>query len=103
MGRVRGLAATAAVVGMALTAAFATGAPTASGSVTARHAATAATTAAFAFNPPLALLDGQGANTGAAEPSIDVDTPGNVYVTGPRGVPTGGCPFWTIHPGSFNS
>ena len=60
-------------------------------------------TTAFGFNPGLPLKDNNGANTGAAEPSIDVDTPGNVYVMGPAGVPTGGCPFWTVHPGTFNS
>lgn len=58
--------------------------------------------AAFQFNPGLALQD-NGASTGAAEPSIDIDTPGNIYVTGPEGVPTGGCPFWTVHPGTFNA
>lgn len=65
--------------------------------------AQATITTAFKFNPGLKLLDANGANTGAAEPSIDVDTPGNVYVTGPEGVPTGGCPFWTVHPGTFNA
>lgn len=60
-------------------------------------------TTAFKFNPGLKLLDNNGANTGAAEPSLDVDTAGNVYVTGPAGVPTGGCPFWTVHPGTFNA
>lgn len=24
-------------------------------------------------------------------------------MTGPAGVPTGGCPFWTVHPGTFNN
>lgn len=65
--------------------------------------AQATITTAFGFNPGLTLLDANGANTGAAEPSLDVDTPGNVYVMGPAGVPTGGCPFWTVHPGTFNS
>ncbi|HZU40832.1 MAG TPA: hypothetical protein VE992_07255, partial [Solirubrobacteraceae bacterium] len=58
---------------------------------------------AFGFNPGLALLGANGANTGAAEPTIDVDRPGNVYVTGPEGVPTGGCPFWDVHPGTLNA
>jgi len=65
--------------------------------------AQAALTTTFKFNPGLELKDSNGANTGAAEPSIDIDTPGNVYVSGPAGVPTGGCPFWTVHPGTFNA
>ena len=55
--------------------------------------------ATFQFTPGLPLLDGGGANTGAAEPSLRVDTEGHVYVDGPVGVPTGGCPFWLVHPG----
>lgn len=57
----------------------------------------------FAFNPGLPLLDSSGRNTGAAEPSLAVDAAGHVYVTGPEGVPTGGCPFWTVHPGQLNA
>lgn len=33
-------------------------------------------TTAFGFNPGLKLLDTNGANTGAAEPSLDVDAHG---------------------------
>lgn len=62
-----------------------------------------ATGPAFTFNPGLPLLTSSGGNTGAGEPTIDVDTEGNAYVTGPVGVPTGGCPFWTVHPGTLNS
>lgn len=87
-----------ALVAAALTISLAGVAP----ALTATNAQAAITTA-FKFNPGLKLLDGNGANTGAAEPSLDVDTPGNVYVTGPAGVPTGGCPFWTVHPGTFNA
>jgi hypothetical protein len=58
--------------------------------------------ATYRFTPPLALVDGNGASTGAAEPSIKVDTGGHVYVTGPVGVPTGGCPLWYIHPDTLN-
>ncbi len=87
-----------ALVAAALTISLAGVAP----ALTATNAQAAITTA-FKFNPGLKLLDGNGANTGAAEPSLDVDTPGNVYVMGPAGVPTGGCPFWTVHPGTFNS
>lgn len=54
--------------------------------------------ASFTFNPGLPLLDQNGVNTGGAEPSIRVDTRGHVYVDGPVGVPTGGCPFWQVHP-----
>jgi hypothetical protein len=56
-----------------------------------------------AFTPGLALKTDKGANTGAAEPSLAVDRHDNVYVSGPVGVPTGGCPVWTIHPGSLNA
>ncbi len=105
MARRRALAAIAVAAATALAIGIAPGAARAGGATAtgARAAEAAAPPPAFKFNPPLALLDGNGANTGAAEPSIDVDTPGNVYVTGPRGVPTGGCPFWTIHPGTFDS
>lgn len=63
-----------------------------------RAAAAAATTTQF--TPGLPLLDNSGNSTGAAEPSIRVDSAGHVYVTGPAGVPTGGCPFWRVHPDS---
>ena len=55
------------------------------------------------FTPGLPLLNGTGNTPGGAEPSIAVDHHGNVYVTGPVGVPTGGCPFWRVHPGTFNA
>ena len=66
-------------------------------------ASTAATTTGPKFTQGLPLLDAGGSNTGAAEPSIKVDSGGHVYVTGPVGVPTGGCPLWYIHPDSLNS
>lgn len=56
-----------------------------------------------AFTPGLALKTDKGANTGAAEPSLAIDRHDNVYVSGPVGVPTGGCPVWTIHPDSLNA
>ena len=55
------------------------------------------------FIPGLNLLDNNGATTGAAEPSIKVDSGGHIYVTGPAGVPTGGCPLWYIHPDTLNA
>jgi hypothetical protein len=85
----------------ALAAGFAAYAPSSVAAPPARTGASAST--AFRFNPGLPLLNDKGANTGAAEPSIAVDTPGNVYVSAPVGVPTGGCPFWTVHPGSLNA
>ena len=63
----------------------------------------AATTTGTSFTQGLPLLDAGGSNTGAAEPSIKVDSGGHVYVTGPVGVPTGGCPLWYIHPDSLNA
>jgi hypothetical protein len=62
----------------------------------------AATTPGFNFNPSMALL-ANGASTGAAEPTIKVDSAGHIYVTGPAGVPTGGCPWWSVHPDSLSS
>ena len=58
---------------------------------------------ATSFTPGLTLLNSDGGNPGGAEPSIAVDRHDNVYVSGPVGVPTGGCPVWTIHPGSLNA
>ena len=37
------------------------------------------------------------------EPSIRVDSGGHIYVTGPVGVPTGGCPLWDVHPDTLNA
>ncbi|MFN2462573.1 MAG: hypothetical protein ABR573_01555 [Candidatus Dormibacteria bacterium] len=54
------------------------------------------------FIPGLALLNQGGANTNSNEPSIRVDPLGHVYVAAPAGIPNGGCPFWTLHPDSFN-
>jgi len=62
-----------------------------------------ATVAGTQFVPGLPLLDNTGSSTGAAEPSIHVDREGNIYVTGPAGVPTGGCPFWRVHPDFQNA
>jgi hypothetical protein len=54
------------------------------------------------FTAGLPLLDA-GVSTGASEPSIKVDSRGHIYVTGPAGVPTGGCPFWRVHPDFQNA
>ncbi len=67
-----------------------------------RGVAAATTPPAFKFNPSMALLN-NGTATGAAEPTIKVDSAGHIYVTGPAGVPTGGCPWWKVHPNSLNS
>jgi len=69
----------------------------------ARPAITSADTGSAQFTPGLPLLDNAGATTGAAEPSIRVDREGHIYVTGPAGVPTGGCPLWRVHPDSQNA
>jgi hypothetical protein len=66
-------------------------------------AVAAKTAAAFKFNPSMALLDNSGNTTGAAEPTIKVDSAGHIYVTGPLGVPNGGCPFWRVHPDSLST
>jgi hypothetical protein len=58
--------------------------------------------AAASFTPGLPLRDDAGDSTGGAEPSITVDSHDNVLVSAPTGVPTGGCPFWWVHPGSLN-
>ncbi|MDT7547529.1 MAG: hypothetical protein QOE99_3639 [Actinomycetota bacterium] len=59
--------------------------------------AAAATPSPPAFTAPLPLYDKAGASTNGSEPSIHVDSKDNVYVSAPAGVPTGGCPFWTVH------
>src|SRR3954465_4762727 len=59
-------------------------------------AATGVSTAGF--TPGLALNDAAGNSTRGSEPSIHVDSKDNVYVSAPAGVPTGGCPFWNVHP-----
>jgi len=66
-------------------------------------AAQPATVPGSQFVPGLPLLNNSGATPGAAEPSIRVDSAGHVYVTGPAGVPTGGCPLWYIHPDFQNA
>jgi hypothetical protein len=96
-------AATFAVAGIvSITVGSETGYATA-GSQAATGGADSAQTTGGRFTQGLPLLDGNGANTGGAEPSIKVDSGGHVYVTGPVGVPTGGCPLWYIHPDSLNS
>ncbi len=55
------------------------------------------------FVAPVALNDASGASTLGAEPSIEVDSKGQVYVSAPAGVPTGGCPFWNVHPDTRNA
>ena len=62
-----------------------------------------ATSPGATFVPGLPLFDNSGSSTGAAEPSIRVDAEGHIYVTGPAGVPTGGCPFWRVHPDFQNA
>lgn len=54
------------------------------------------------FAPGISLFDAAGASTNAAEPSIHVDGQDHVFVSAPAGVPTGGCPFWSVHPDSLN-
>ena len=66
-------------------------------------AAQPATVPGSQFVPGLPLLDPKGASTGAAEPSIRLDREGHVYVSGPAGVPTGGCPLWRVHPDFQNA
>ena len=92
MHRAALIAAIPAVVGASL-----------AGASPGRIQASAATSPTFL--PGLPLVDAGGSNTTAAEPSIRVDPTGTglVYVSGPAGVPTGGCPFWRIHPASVNS
>lgn len=82
-----------------------TGAGVLSGSASSAGASGAVTTASNpnAFTRGLRLLDDNNNSPGAAEPSIRVDHAGHVYVTGPVGVPNGGCPFWRIHPDSKNA
>jgi hypothetical protein len=50
-----------------------------------------------AFVAPVPLYDAAGASTNGSEPSIHVDSHDNIYVSAPAGVPTGGCPFWSVH------
>jgi hypothetical protein len=73
------------------------------GGAAAQAPAKAAKPPAFRFTPGLALLDNNGATTGAAEPTIKVDSLGHIYVTGPEGVPNGGCPLWYVHPDTLNA
>lgn len=63
-----------------------------------KHKGQQSTAPSAQFTPGMRLKDDAGESTGAAEPSIEVDSAGTPYVTGPNGVPTGGCPFWTIDP-----
>jgi hypothetical protein len=55
------------------------------------------------FAPAVPLYDAAGASTNGSEPSIHIDSKDNVYVSAPAGVPTGGCPFWSVHPDSLNT
>jgi hypothetical protein len=59
--------------------------------------------ATTSFSPPMVLNDAEGVTTGGAEPSIEVDSHGQVYVSAPVGVPTGGCPFWEVDPDARTS
>ncbi|MGZ6827100.1 MAG: hypothetical protein ACXVGH_09935, partial [Mycobacteriales bacterium] len=61
---------------------------------------TTASPSPTAFAPSVPLFNAAGGSTLAAEPSIEVDRKGHVFVSGPAGVPTGGCPFWEVHPDS---
>lgn len=87
---------------MAVTAVAAV-AISAAGLAATRPAYGAPTPPVASFTPGLPLFDNSGSNTKAAEPSIRVDALGHVYVTGPVGVPTGGCPLWRLHPGTLNA
>ncbi|MDT7539864.1 MAG: hypothetical protein QOI82_3449 [Actinomycetota bacterium] len=66
-------------------------------------ASAATTTGSNGFAPPVPLNDAAGASTSGSEPSIHIDSKDNVYVSAPVGVPTGGCPFWYVHPDSANA
>jgi hypothetical protein len=59
--------------------------------------------AGVAFSDAIPLYDASGASTGGSEPSIEVGSHGDVYVSAPASVPFGGCPFWEIHPDSTNA
>src|SRR3954451_14755991 len=59
--------------------------------------ALAATVAPAGFSPGLPLNDAAGASTGSSEPSIQLDSKDNIYVSAPAGVPINGCPFWHVH------
>lgn len=86
-----------AAVGSALAQGGAASAPTANPNISSLP---------FQFTPQLPLVDSSGSggsSTGAAEPSIRVDSGGHIYVTGPVGVPTGGCPLWYVHPDTRNA
>ncbi len=58
----------------------------------------ASPTPAATFAPAVPLYDAAGVSTNGSEPSIAVDSHDNVFVSAPAGVPTGGCPFWQVHP-----
>lgn len=57
-----------------------------------------AAAAVTSFAREVVLTDDEGRSTRGAEPTIEVDSHGSVYVTAPAGVPTGGCPFWEVTP-----
>ena len=54
------------------------------------------------FVPGVPLTDTSGASLNGSEPSILVDSHDNVFASAPVGVPTGGCPFWYVHPDAPN-
>ncbi|MBK5307276.1 MAG: hypothetical protein JJD92_11370 [Frankiaceae bacterium] len=66
-------------------------------------AATTVATGTNGFAPAVPLYDAAGASTLGSEPSIHIDSKDNVYVSAPAGVPTGGCPFWDVHPDRTNA
>ena len=70
---------------------------TPAGLVLTAQPAAAAIAAPAAFSPGLPLNNATGASTGASEPSIQIDSKDNVYVSAPASVPLGGCPFWYVH------
>lgn len=61
-------------------------------------AAAASLPGSMGFAPAMVLNDADGVTTGGAEPSIEVDSHGQVYVSAPVGVPLSGCPFWQVDP-----
>ena len=55
------------------------------------------------FPASVPLFNAAGLSTNGSEPSIHVDSKDNVYVSAPAGVPTGGCPFWSVTPDKVNA
>ena len=75
----------------------------ASSLVVAPSAAASSLSGSAGFAPAMVLNGDGGVSTGGAEPSIEVDSHGQVYVSAPVGVPNGGCPFWEVDPDARTS